>query len=579
MATHKRKTLQIKRPEATSFKPGKKLPKVDVNEDAAAGKSPKTAQIKKPDVNAAPGSKPEEATRIQLPSEAKIRKARRADESQVLPDESLPQAEQIAQAEKSATMPIQIDTEEVQSVDPARLAQAQDQGNDQTMQINTDELEGNDRTMQIDPAALEEEVDNVDQTMEIDPVAAEVVGNDQTMKLNADELEGSDQTMQIDPAALVTGDISAAVENDDPNMTMEVDAAALAAEAPEESPAVDAGDPNMTMEVDAAALAAAAPEPAIDPAELNQTMELSVDDVTSAEEQAAASQKIEEQIEEKPTVDPQSMETMVMEPFEDKASPLSRDEIESSLNAQTMDMADAAAEADDRDQTIDLQNPANIEQASDDGVTKETMEMSFNSMTMAMDTTELSAAVGEAELKAADDELGSDSVDQTIDLTEQRPKTVMIKRPSREAGSAPQAPTVKTVRPDAVTVRTNRPVTAQPAAAKEGTSRIDVPEGAGGNSQEGKTIKLRRPAGAGPRPGAPVSGVASRAGLQMNSDGSVHSTAPVKQSLGATWLVFGILTFLVAAGGLWVVSSVNQVEMPMYGRVVDVNGTIIPPSP
>ncbi len=198
-------------------------------------------------------------------------------------------------------------------------------------------------------------------------------------------------------------------------------------------------------------------------------------------------------------------------------------------------------------------------------------EESYSAMTMSMDADELAKELAKGDTRKQEDP----DLNDTMDLTAERPKTILIKRPSREAPAAPMAPTVKTVRPDVMTVRTNRPVTAIPSSPKEGTSRVDVPEGGYGSS-EGKTIKLRRPGGAPTlRPGAPISRVTAGAGLHLNPDGTVQSAKAPAPAFGGGSLAMGIITFLVAVSAVWVVYSIQEVGIPMPGRLVDANGQLI----
>jgi len=569
MASKKRKTLQIKRPDPHSTKSKKKtLPKVDVDDASATSAidtdeltqaSPKTAKIKQPNENKAVSK----ATRIQLPDEDKIRKARRANATQDLQDEdALPSAEQIQQAQKSATLPIMIDTEDVDESDGPDLEQAGAAGEaekaDQTMEIDADALATGDVGEQLEEAA-NDLGSTPDQTMKIDPDslvtgdvgeelakadAPEAPTSDQTMKIDPDSLvtgdvgeqlaaadapaEGKDQTMQIDPDSLVTGDVGeqlaeAAVEKDQgKDQTMEIDA-----------------DAAMTSEID-----------------LDKHGEQLAKETMQIDTEAAA-QDLEDKHGER-----MAMETMQMDPAD--------------FNAETQQEIPLPEEEDSRDKTLNLAQPAASAVEEEPDLTKEQMEESFNAMTMEMDPAVLADAMKDLEAKkAAEQQDEDDGLDQTMDLTADRPKTIMIKRPSKEAGS--MTPTVKAVRPDAATVRTARPVTANTAEAKEGTSRIDVPEGEGA-AKEGKTIKLRRPSGGGAG-ASTVSRVASGAGLTISSDGR-YVAGPKKQAdLGAGWLAVAILTFLVSLGAIWSVVSIQQTELPMPGRMVGPNDQILPAPP
>ncbi len=574
MASKKRKTLQIKRPDPHSTKSKKKtLPKVDVDDASATSAidtdeltqaAPKTAKIKQPNENK-PTNK---ATRIQLPDEDKIRKARRANVTQDLEEEgALPSAEQIQQAQKSATLPIMIDTEDVdESSSP--LPEAAEAGAaekaDQTMEIDADSLVTGDvgdqledasaeigstpdQTMKIDPAALVtgdvgEELSKADapeptsdQTMKIDPDSlvtgdvGEQLNAADTLPIEGQAIEGKDQTMQIDPDSLVTGDVGeqlAEAETDQPEgkdqtMPIDADAAAVA---------------DVDVEKHGEALA-------------KETMQMDVGEIAAADTNSGTHDKR------------MAMETMQMDPSE--------------FNAETQQEIPLPEEdEDDRNKTINLAQPAATAAEEDPDLTKEQMEESFNAMTMEMDPAVLADAMKDLEAKKEAAQEEEDGLDQTMDLTADRPKTIMIRRPSKEAGS--MTPTVKAVRPDAATVRTARPVTANPTEAKEGTSRIDVPEGEA--TKEGKTIKLRRPSGGGSS-AAPVSRVASGAGLTISADGR-YVAGPKKQAeLGGGWLAVAVLTFLISLGAIWSVVSIQQTELPMPGRMVGPNNQILPAPP
>ncbi|MCC5850261.1 MAG: hypothetical protein JJU29_19425, partial [Verrucomicrobia bacterium] len=361
----------------------------------------------------------------------------------------------------------------------------------------------------------DEDEESNDLTMKIDPEALKT-GNIE--KADLEEMtrddESSDLTMKIDPEALKTGNIEKAdLEDADQDE--------------------DAGTSDRTMKIDAAAL---------------QTGDIG--------------EQLKEADEEDPRQQLQSQETMMMDPVTDET--LAEQETpkrvdvpkgEEAFNASTIAMT-----SDDHLKTDEIEK-----EKAEGPVDKETMEESFNAQTMAMDHSELERELGKE--KANED----DSLDQTMDLTEQRPKTILIKRPSREAPSS--SPTVKTVRPDAQTVRTARPVAKSKLSdkQKEGTSRVDVP------TTEGKTVKLRRPGASGTRPGAPVSRMASNAGLQMNEDGSVVASAPKKApTLGAGWMAVSVLTFLLAAGGIYIAAAVEMPDLPMAGRLVDINNNVLP---
>lgn len=488
MADKKRKTLQIKRPDPNSVKSKKKpLPKVNVDQSAAtsavdtdqlASMGPTTAKLKRPDENSLSGNKVK-TTRIALPDEEKIRKARRANATQDLAaEDALPSAEQIAHAQKNATMPIMIDTESVEDNSSRSLDDTDNnsQAMDRTMEIDADALSTGNLEEDLNDAAEIRAV-QVDQTMKIDPEALTTANLSKSLEDVDKPMANNDQTLQIDQDAL-----EAAVSQD----TQMLDSL-------EEDNSSD-----KTMQIDPAALATGNIEPVMDDAIL-------------------------------------SMETMQMDPLKD-------DDIEA--------------------------------QDSGTELTLEEMKESFNAQTMEMDANMLAdelAKKNSGQFDTEDEEARS----QTMDLTSNRPKTIMIKRPSKQGASFSSTPTVKAVRPDATTVRTPRPVTANTAQPKQDTSRIDVPGEATGG-KEGKTIKLRRPAGAtSNRSKSQISRVAGNAGLTLNEDGSVTAIAKAEQQLGAGWLAVAIITFLISAGAVWSIYGQLNPEVPMPGRLVDVNNQLV----
>lgn len=447
MSQHKRKTLMIKRPSPNESDKPRPLPKVNVSESAAGATetdkikpvAPKTAKVKRP----LPDDKGATA-RISLPDEAKIRKARRADDS----NEKLPGAPEVMDASKNATRQIEIDTEEVsQTGDGPKIGDSDSWGNnDQTMEIDADAL----RTGPIEK---------------------------QDLVSDGDDADMNDRTMQISADALSTGPIEKQLEEADAELK---------------------GNNDQTMEIDPEAF---------------QTANLSREELEKADQP-----------------DIMSQETMRMESLEDDEAPSEED-----FNAAT-------AELDQPDES------------GDTGKVKDT----FNAMTMAMDPSELARELEKD--KTQPTPVSDEDRNQTMDLTDVKPKTILIKRPSQN--EAPSAPTVKTVRPDAQTVRTSRPAPGEAPAA-------------GGS--DGKTVKLRRPGGAGPRPGAPVSRMASNAGLEISEDGSVAAKAKVKApSLGPAWLALSVLTLLIMCGALWIALAINMPELPMPGRIVNEFGEILP---
>lgn len=551
MASKKRKTLQIKRPDVNKPASKKKtLPKVDVDDASATSSidfdelssgTPKTAKLQQPNENKPVGK----ATRISLPDEEKIRKARRANVTQDLDKEdALPNAEQIMQAEKSATLPIMIDTEDVEDTDSPALEEAAsvDQSSEQTMQIDPAALATGDVGNELADADAGEEPTS-DQTMQIDP-AALVTGDVGSALADAEgEAGGSDQTMKIDPESLVTGDVGAALADAENGV-------------PEGS--------DQTMQIDTSSLITG-----------DLTSELADEDVKEEAPSSEAAAKM-------------AQDTMQMDPSDFDPPKAADPDAGRKMAMETMHMdASEFAEKDDLNETMNLSQPTagvgsaptlndtmNLAQPSaqaeeDPDLTKEQMEESFNAMTMEMDAATLQEAMKELQAKQANDE---DSLNKNMDLTEDRPKTIMIKRPSREAGS--MTPTVKAVRPDVATVRTARPVTANTAQPKEGTSRIDVPEGEG-TTQEGKTIKLRRPSGSGAG-ASTVNRVAAGAGLTIAADGTYIAGPKKEATLGGGWLAVAILTFLVSLGAIWSVVAIEQVELPMPGRMVGPANNILP---
>lgn len=468
MADKKRKTLQIKRPNADSpLAKNKPLPKVNMDDKAATSSIDGDALS-----SMGPKAVKSSTTRIALPDEDKIRRARRANATQDLErEDAMPSAEQIEQAQNSATMPIMIDTESIEE--------------SATQKLSTGDTD-----------------DGMDQTMEIDPDSLATT-NLETQLLDGDTDAGGDKTMQIDPEALRTRNLSQELEAADKtdktgDQTLKIDEEELnesLASQKLEAAQNDSEDSDKTMQIDPAAL------------------------------QTGSIEGVEEV---------QGMETMKME---------------------TMQM----------DDDIDTE------------VTRQEMEESFNAQTMEMDPNQLADELAKASSKKVEIS-AKDGADKTMDLSQaQRPKTIMIKRPSKD-GAGPSAPTVKAARPDAATIKASRPVTANRSAPKETTSRIDVPAGESeaGTAKEGKTIKLRRPTGA-PAARSPsrMEGVAGRAGLVFNEDGTVTAMAKKEKPLGGAWLAVAIVTLLVSLAALWSIVAVSQPELPMPGRLVDVNQQLI----
>lgn len=277
-----------------------------------------------------------------------------------------------------------------------------------------------------------------------------------------------------------------------------------------------------------------------------------------------------------------SDQTMQIDPAEiEEASAGETMEVSGAVDAsdQTMQIDPAALEAtQDLEQQVaenDLQSmetmqmdPASIEEAAneiEDVAKQDSLEDSFNAQTMAMDPEALQRELAASTSKQED---VKDDAGATMDLSQsERPKTIMIKRPS----SAPNAPTVKASRP----APGGRPVTAHQSQPKEGTSRVDIPADAAADDKEGKTIKLRRPSGAPSGSPSKVATVAKQAGLELNADGTVTAKAAKEKALGGGWLAVAIITFLISCGALWVVIAPSQPELPMVGRLVDVNNQLI----
>ena len=283
-------------------------------------------------------------------------------------------------------------------------------------------------------------------------------------------------------------------------------------------------DGDQTLQINPDALRTApVQEPSEDSGEelqgnLDQTMEIDA-------EALQTTRLPSEELEADDATDLQSRETMRMEHLESEKDPH-----EDELNAAT----------------AELEQPEEPGAASETGKINET----FNAMTMAMDPNELARELArEQTQKAPESDLTG------LGDSEARPKTILIKRPS--SNEPPAAPTVKTVRPDAQTVRTSRPE-------------------AGEGPAEGKTVKLRRPGGSGPRPGAPVSRLAATAGLEINEEGQVSAKAKAKvSSMGAGWLALSILTLVIVSGALWITLAIRMPELPMPGRIVNEHNQIL----
>jgi len=550
MSSKKRKTLQIKRPDSGSAKSKKKpLPKVNMDDKAATSSvdTDELAAMEPKDVGGGKGKKAGKgkATRVSLPNEEKIRQARRASATQDLEREgAMPSADQIAHAQKSATLPIMIDTEDVEDGEQALPQNRQDEEADRTMEIDVESLQTGDVGDELKKAG-----------------ASSPQGGDQTMKINADDLatgdvgeklkeadrgdknQGSDQTMQVDADALSTGDISEELAEADrggkqqgSDQTMQVDADALStgeigkelAEA--DKPRAQGGD--QTMQVDADALSTGDLSEELDEAgkegeDGDKTMQFNPEDYATRE-----MDKVEED-------EIMSKETMRMEnPEEDP-------EKARAFNAATM--------------SIDSPEGDGGEQGAETDLDAETMEESFNANTMEMDSEQLERELAKGNDAPKEEEEPS-SLDSTMDMTQERPKTIMIKRPSKKAG--PSTPTVKAVRPDAQTIRT-----ASPSTPKEDTSRIDMP-GDEAAAKEGKTIKLKRPSGG--------SAGRSRPSIQPagTGPGSFTSTTSESKDLGVAWLAVAVVTMLISLGALWTTYALVEPELPMPGRLVDANNQL-----
>jgi hypothetical protein len=541
MATNKRKTLMIKRPSPNES--DKPRPKPQVKESPAG--SVETEKLKPTSAgNPSPvrtvGDDKGATARISLPDEAKIRKARRADES----DEKLPGAPEVMDAASNATRQIEIDTEEVTHAGSApKFNDSEDLGNnDQTMQINADALE----TGELKPVSkinVDDLSEKTQQATRVDTGKVQPIDDSELQKpspskqeLEAADAElnaGNDQTMAIDADAFRTGKIEKQLDEADQDLrgnndqTMAIDAEAFrTAQIEKEKLEEDDSWNDRTMQINAESLNTAPIEDQLE--EADEELSTGGDQTMEIDAEAFRTGKIEKQdLEEAGRMDLMSQETMQMESIEDE------------LNAAT----------------AELEPPA---EGKSGGETAKIND-SYNAATMAMDPNELAREL--AKEKTQPSPVSDEERNQTMDLSDVKPKTILIKRPSQS--EAPSAPTVKTVRPDAQTVRTSRPAGGEAAAS--------------GGASDGKTVKLRRPAGAGPRPGAPVSRVAANAGLEIGEDGNVAVKAKAKgTSLGPAWLALSILTLVIMCGALWIALAMNMPELPMPGRLVNELDQILP---
>ena len=384
---------------------------------------------------------------------------------------------------------------------------------------------GNNQTM-----AIEIDDDDVSTSTQKLPNVEVPSDNDQTMQINIDELESSDDEKKLSEA----NQDNSTANND---QTMQINADELLAADDKSKLEESSGDDN------------------------DRTMRLQTQDLTHAQNRAKDAEKktsagnndqtlqvdkeeIEKTLSEKNEVaDVQNLETMSLDEKE-LDSEISRQEMEESFNAQTMAM--------DSDQLAnELEESSSEDANSETDLTREEMEESFKAQTMAMDPEQLAK-----ELEKTSDKKESDS-NKTMDLSKKKaPKTVMVKRPSRQ-GTASNAPTVKA----------SRPAVANQSTAKSSTSRIEIPSDEG-SSKEGKTIKLKRPSG------NKKSSITSGSGIELDEDSTISAVAKEKK-MGGPWVAVAIVSFLVSLGAIWAIMAIDQPELPMPGRLIDVNGQLM----
>jgi len=529
MADKKRKTLQIKRPSATKPSVRKKTSDLSKNDETDTEKTANEGKV-------IAQSKKGATTRISLPDGDKIAKARGAGGSSDKKEDKLPSAEQLNKIGNNQTMAIEIDDDDV-STSTQKLPNVEvPSDNDQTMQINIDELESSDDEKKLSEANQDNSTANNDQTMQIN--ADELLAADDKSKLEESSGDDNDRTMRLQTQDLTHAqnraeDAEKKTSAGNNDQTLQVDKEEIEKTLSEES----SGDDN------------------------DRTMRLQTQDLTHAQNRAKDAEKktsagnndqtlqvdkeeIEKTLSEKNEVaDVQNLETMSLDEKE-LDSEISRQEMEESFNAQTMAM--------DSDQLAnELEESSSEDANSETDLTREEMEESFKAQTMAMDPEQLAK-----ELEKTSDKKESDS-NKTMDLSKKKaPKTVMVKRPSRQ-GTASNAPTVKA----------SRPAVANQSTAKSSTSRIEIPSDEG-SSKEGKTIKLKRPSG------NKKSSITSGSGIELDEDSTISAVAKEKK-MGGPWVAVAIVSFLVSLGAIWAIMAIDQPELPMPGRLIDVNGQLM----
>lgn len=345
---------------------------------------------------------------------------------------------------------------------------------------------------------------------------------------------------------------------------------------------------------------------------MDQTMQINTDDIEAAQTQMVVEEEQEDGMDQTMQIDTDSLidsdqesqleKAATPENLSDQTLEMDAEELEKSLTEEESSSEETEPESNDFEdpgstkkmqgmETMKMETMP-LKDGVEDELTRQDMEESFNAQTMAMDPNKLAEELANASAEenaeesteedpnrtmdlTQQDQPGKEDPNMTMDLTDQnRPKTVMIKRPSREQ-AGPNAPTVKAARPNAETIKAARPVTANRGEPKESTSRVDIPDGEGeSDSKQGKTIKLRRPTG-GPSISSSTSGVASRAGITLDENGDVTIAAKKDKPLGGPWVAVAIITFLISLGAIWAIVGISQPELPMPGRLVDVNQQLI----
>jgi hypothetical protein len=128
------------------------------------------------------------------------------------------------------------------------------------------------------------------------------------------------------------------------------------------------------------------------------------------------------------------------------------------------------------------------------------------------------------------------------------------------------------VRPDAATIKARRPAPSAPG--RPVTLSKEPKEEADTDVKEGKTIKLRRPDSRGSQEA--VSRYTAGAGLQIDSEGKYVAAPKVEEPLSAGWTAVAVLTLLVSLSAVWMVCASHYPQVPMVGRIVDANNTVLP---